>query len=876
MTRFLNLFRRRRLDGQMDEEFQFHLDLLTTQFINKGMNREEAERQARRHFGSVDAVQEAYRDQRGVAWISDFLADLRHGARLLRRDPGFSAVAVLTMALGIGANSAIFSFVNAVYLRPAPYPNADRLVDVVNEVRGRWNGPTHTSRRYLYFKEHAKSFEEVAASRGGGATTLILGGEAFQVSSLRVSHNYFRALGVEPLAGRFFLSEEDEPGGEKVAILGHGLWQRRFGGNLDALNQTIDVGGEAHTIVGIARADPVSRAGLFLPNRARPVNDGTNTTVIGLLREGVSMEQGSQDLNQAMQNYKREFAAEQRREFHREATARAAPFGSWMRQFSTPLGILSAAVALILLVACGNLANLLLARATARVREIAIRLSVGAGRGRMIRQLLAESLLIAFLGAVVGLLLARWTLPALVRLNPIPISTLTPITIDWVVVAFTAALAIGTTLLFGLFPAFAATRLNAHGALKETGSNCTARGRTGLLRKSLVAAEVALSLILLIGAGLLVRTLVKLISVHPGVDATNVLAAKMPMQGQRYGTTAKGAALFRRGLDRLRDNPAVEFAAVVNNLPMERGLNLVALIPGSESADDWKLIDWRFVSADYFRLLRIPLQAGRLFNEADSGNAERVAIVNQEFVRRYLGKENPVGRLLQVVSGKSDPHRTIVGVVGDVKSNNFRVPAQPTVFVPVDQATDEHFRIASGYFPVCWLIRGRDSRSNLTTFVESELKSLDPLQPVSGITPLEELRQTAVQSDRSMMILLSGFAILALVLSAAGIYGVMSYTVAQRAGEIGIRLALGASIPSMIGSVVRQGAVVAFLGVIAGVGAAIGLTRFLQAFMFGVKPADPLTFAVASLFLLGVAAVASLVPALRIARLDPVRALRAE
>lgn len=875
MSRLMNLFRKARLDRQMDEEFQFHLDMLVEKLMSNGMTREQALAEARREFGSLELVRDQYRDQRGVPWLAELLTDLRHGLRLMRRNPGFTLVAILTMALGIGATSAIFSFVNAVYLRRAPYPNADRLVDVVNEMRGFWNGPYHTSRRYLYLKERAKSFEELAASRGGGASTLVMQGEAEQVDMSRVSSNYFRTLGVAPQVGRFFLAEEDRPGGANVAVLGFGLWQRRFGGSSAILNQSIEVGGELLTVVGVAPPDPAMRTSLFVPLRARPISDGTNTWVVGILRPGMSLQQASLELASLMEDYKREFGAGGR-EFHPESTLRAGPYGSVVRQSGTPLWILSAAVGLMLLVACGNIANLLLSRATVRVREMSVRVAVGAGRGRLIRQLLAESLLISLMGSGAGLALAYIGLPLLTALNPLPFTPLTPVSIDWTVVGFAIILAMVTTLLFGLYPALAAARLDTSTALKDNAAGSTARRGAGWLRRVLVAAEVAMSLVLLIGAGLFVRSLVNLIRTDPGVDFTHAVAGKMPLQGNRYGSTAEASLLFRKGLERLLADPAVESAAVVNNLPMERGLNLVSWVPGTEKAEEPKLMDWRFVTPSYFQTLRIPLLNGRLFEETDANNAAGVAIVSREFARRYFKDQDPIGRPIHIMreSPDRDRPRLIVGVVGDVKSENFKVTGPPTVYVPLEQAPDGLLKTAAYFYPVCWIVRTKPG-SRAADF-DSQLKALDPMQPFSGFQPLEALRETALRRDRSMMILMSCFATIALLLAAIGIYGVMAYTVSQRTNEIGIRMALGATGTEVVAMIVRQGLLVTLSGILVGAAGAYSLSRLMAALIFGIKPADPATFLTASVVLVLTAAVASFVPALRIAKLSLVRAIRAE
>lgn len=871
MSRLWNVFRKAKLDRQLDEEFRFHVDMLTEHHLKRGLTREQAEREARREFGALEAAKDAYRDQRGWPWLEDWVLDLRHAVRLLLRYPGFSAVAVITMALGIGANSAVFSMVNAAFLRQVPYPNAARLVDIARDIGGRLDSPYHNSRRYLYFKERVRALEEVAASRGGGTLNLIRNGEAEPVTALRISANFFRTLGIEPSLGRSFRQEEESPQGNAVAILSYSLWQQRFGGDPGILGQAIDLDGKPFTAVGVMppHFTAIPRADVWIPLRPRPVNDGRNTLVFGLLRPGRSREEASREVAQLIGSYRQDFPGEYR-EFAPNESAAVTPFGIVQRFSSRPLWVLFGAVGLILLIACSNLANLLVARATGRLREIATRAALGAGRGRIVRQLLAESLLISALGSVLGLVLAAWTIPVLVRMSPVPLSDWSPVRVDGVVVGFTTALAVLTGMVFGLFPAFQVARLDLNDCMKTTPKRATGR-----LRRVIVAGEVALSLVLMIGAGLLIRTFASLVRTPLGVDPAGVLAGRMSLQSERYKTTAQTAQLFHRGLERFRQHPGVEAAAMVSDLPLERGMNLVAWIPGTPDAGEPKLTDWRYVSQEYFRLLRIPLLAGRLFTEADGPKAAPVVLINQQFARRYFGRENPIGRVIHVMQHTPEPDRprVVVGVVGDVKSNEFKRAAQATVFVPFEQAPDGYLRLGGG---VHWLVRSRGAASGLAAFMQKEMKTIDPLLPFVSFRTLEEVREKAIRSDRSMMIWLASFAALAVILAAVGIYGVISYLVAQRTNEIGIRIALGASRPRIVRSIVMEGIGLAGAGIVLGVAGALVLTRFLQSFVFGVKTTDPLTFALAASFLLAIAGIACLAPALRIARLDPMRALRAE
>ncbi len=866
-------------NSRLDEEFAFHLDQLKRQFVAKGMSEADAEREARRQFGNRTSLAEAYKDQRGVPWLQDFLSDLRHAARMLLRNPGFATIAVLTLALGIGANTAIFSLVNAAYLRSAPYANAGRLVDIVHDRGGRREGDSHNSRRYMFWKERARSFEHLGAWRGGGDLTLIAGGEAQQVRTIRVSANFFDLISVKPVLGRTFTPEEDRPGGPDVVILSWGLWQSRYGGDPQILTRSINLGGKLASVAGVLGRDFswLTPRDLWMPLQAKPSNDGSNTGVFGLLRPGVTFDQASREVGDLLEQYRREYPDEEG-EFSPGERAAVTRFDSATRQNGKPLLILFGAVGLTLLIACANLGNLLVARATGRIREVAIRATLGAGRGRIVRQMLAESMLIALAGAAGGVALAYVLLPGLRLVSPVSFPAWEQLSVDWTVLGFTACIAIFTGLLFGAFPAWQASRLDLHEAIKEGGSKGSAGRKTGRLREIVVATEVALSLMLLVGAGLFLRTFANLMSVNSGVDSTNVMTAQMPLQGEKYATRSATAAMVRRGLERLRALPGVESAAVVTNLPMERGLNLVTWVPGTADPDGPKLTDWRYVTTDYFSVMRIPLVAGRLFTAADNESAEAVALVNQEFVRRYFKGENPVGRTMQVLKQSQIPDRLriIVGVVGDVKSEDLRRRAPATTFVPLEQAPDSHIQIANSFFQAGWVVRTRGASQDFAGVLQRELKAVDPMQPVSGVRTLDDIRSNAVKSERSMMILLGGFALLALLLAAAGIYGVIAYSVAQRSREIGIRMALGATAGEVVRSIVGQGAIVAAIGVLAGVAGALGLSRLVSGLVFGIKPNDPLTMVTASLVLLVIALVASAAPALKAARTDPSLTLRAE
>ncbi|MBI3664829.1 MAG: ABC transporter permease [Acidobacteria bacterium] len=808
--------------------------------------------------------------------MSDTFQDLRYAARTLGRSPGFTATAVLTLALGIGANTAIFSVVNAVLLRPLPYPEPERLVDIMRRYRG-FDDNGQSGAEFLFYREHCRSFERLAAFDGvSSGLNLVVGGEAEYVRALGASADYFRVFGAEPARGRSFQEEEDRPDGANVAVLSHALWQRRFNCDPDIVGRAVSLGGRAYTIVGVTPAgfNSIPPADVWTALHPSPRNEDPNFDVVGRLKAGVTLAQAQSEMDAVGEAFRRQSARAQ----EDRSVPWLRPLQSYLARSVRPaLLVILGAVGVVLLIACVNTANLLLVRASSRAREIAIRAALGAGRQRIVRQLLTESVLLALAGGGLGLLVARWSVPGLLALTPAEYSIWQHVGVDGTVLGVTVALSLLTGIVFGLAPALEITRLDLSEAFKAGGGRTTSGRRAGWLRQALVVAEVALCMVLLVGAGLLVRTFMNLRRVNPGLDPHNVLTAQMSLYGDRYRTAEKLAAFYESGLARIRQLPGVEGAAVISNLPIERGLNMPAFLVDGPLAGETRMSDWRYITPDYFRVMKIPLLAGRYLEEADTARSANVAVVNQEFARRYFANGEAIGRHIQTFRGADGERaREIVGIVGDVKERGLDGPARPVMHVPVSQAPDRALGATHYWFQVSWVVRAREGGSGLIADMQQKVRAVDPEQPFSGFRTMEQVMAGSLRQQQFQMMLLGLFAALALALAAAGIYGLISYSVVQRTQEIGIRLALGATAGSLVRAIVWQGTALAGAGVAAGLIAALALTRLLERFVFGVGTADPATFLGVAMLLVAVAAAASLIPALRVVRLNPMDTLRVE
>ena len=813
------------------------------------------------------------RDSLRFRWFDTIGQDVRYAIRSLRRTPSFTIAALLTLALGVGANTAIFSVVHAVLLKPLPYPEPDRIVQLVRRTQGN-ESAGHTGLRYMFFRDNMRSMQAMAAWRGLTGFNLSTGDQAEYVKAMPVSKEFFSVFGVRARYGETFDETHDRTGGIDAVVLSSGLWTRMFGGNPAAVGSTISLGDRPYTVIGVLPREfqTIPPADLYVPLRPSTTGPGGgfNYAVAGRLNDGVSLEQANAEASSLFASF---------RDAHPDAmikTEYAAAFipyqGSTVQYARPGLLLMLGAVGMLLLIACANTANLLLARASARGREIAVRAALGAGRSRLIRQLLTESVLLFLAGGTLGILCAYWAVPALLTLTPTSYTVYQDARVDLTVLSAMLGVCAVTGLIFGLAPAMSLSRHDAGDALKHDGTRTTTGYESAWIRRGLVVAEIALCMLLLVGAGLLIQTFVRMRAIDPGFDPRGLLTARMSLQGDRYATTADFNRFFDQALERIRRIPSVQAASIVNGVPIERGLNLnVDVLDGPELVER-AVVDWRYASLNYFGTMRIPIVSGRPFNQGDRAGASPVAVVSEEFARRFLKGTNPLGHHIRVF--RDDGSIEIVGVAKDLRERGLTGRPIPLMYVPITQANIAGIRASHTYFPMSWVVRTQSAGPEIIGAVREAMRTTDPKQPFSAFATMEDVKSMSMTSEAFQMRLLSGLASLGLLLAIAGIYGLIAYTVAERSREFGIRMALGATRGRILQHVLRQGAVLASIGVVIGTGGALALNRTLKDFVYGISTVDPFTFVVVGLLLIGAASVASLVPALRAVRLNPVAALR--
>ena len=873
LSRIAGLFGQRRRDSELDEEVRFHLQMTAEHYQRRGLPADEAWRAARREFGGVMQVKEAYRDQRGLPWIETLIQDARYGMRSLLHTPGFTLAALLTLALGIGANTAIFSVVNAVLLRPLPYPEPDRIVALMRRhPEGEWN--RHTGRRYLEFRDHLRGVDGVAAWLGSSGVNLVTGDRAEFVRVMRVSSEFFAVFGVPPAIGQTFTREQDVSGGPALVILGDEIWRRTFGADPGVIGQSILLGEQSLTVIGVMPSsfEPPARADLYVPLRPSTSGPGGgfNYHVVARLSPGVSIQQANAVAAGIWESTRTSFPNEMVRN---ELPSAFAPLQHDLSSsVQSPLLMMFAAVGLLLLIACANTANLLLARASGRGREIALRAALGAGRTRIIRQLLTESVLLSVTGACLGILLAVWAVPALLALTPPGFTVNREVGIDATVLMATMAAAIVTGLLFGLGPALSLSGNSLVEAFKDDRTRGSGSGRSTRVRQALVVSEMAVCMLLLIAAGLLIQTFVRMRAVDLGFNPDGVLTARMSLQGERYAKMDDLNRFFDRGLDRLRRIPGVQSAAVVSGVPVEFGLNLnVDILDGPVKLEN-QLTDWRYASIGYFETMGIPIVAGRAFQDRDRTGAPPVAVVSESFARHFYKGTEALGRHIRVFD--TDGTIEIVGIAKDVREQGLVDELPALMYVPVTQANRAGVAASHTYFQMSWVVRAGHTGPDLIGRIREEIRSIDPKQPITLFRTMLEVKDAAMSLQKFQMTLLAIFAVIGLLLATAGLYGLISYSVLQRTREFGIRVALGATQGDILRSVIWSGILLSILGVAIGIAAATVMTRTLQNFVWGVSTLDPYTFGAVSVILMMVALVATLIPALRAVRLNPVAALR--
>ncbi len=869
---------RRQVEQDFSQELEEHLELLTEENLRRGMAEEDAMRAAKLRLGGMTQLRETHRELHGWLMLETILQDAGYALRTLRKSPGFTMVCVLTLGLGMGASTTIFSVVNAVLLRPLPYPNHERLVRIEERHGGTFGlgaaGLDFANATYANFNDlrrDGKTIENISAFREW-RFNLAGDGEPEQVPGALVSGEFFAALGSKPTLGRMITPEDDAPGGDNhVAVISDALWQSRFGAAPGIVGKTVRVNAEDYRVIGVMPRGfdypekseiwcPLVPGGQFRGNRRAHL-----LTVIADLRAGEQMGSVQGEISAIAEQIEKQNPGVD----PDLAIAAVSLKKSLVAPVQPALLVLMFAVGLLLMMACANLANLLLARAAARQKELAIRTAVGAGRARIARQLLTESLVVALLGAGLGLAVAVWSLQFIKALDLPDIPRLGAISIDWEVLCFTLLLSICTGLLFGLAPALSGTKTDLNISLKEGAAASTGGSRRGSTQ-TLVVPQFALAVVLLVGAGLLGNSFVRLLRVNPGFRQDGVLTLGLFLSPVEYPERdVKSAVLLQQILANVRSIAGVRSAGLVTALPITGGPDTDFAIAGRPlpPSNDEPSADIRSVDAGYFRTMGIPLLAGREFTDADNATGQRVMLINQTMARQYWPRENPIGQVVTMKDWGPPLTGEIVGVVGDVKTNGLDEAVGPMIYWP-------YFQFPQLFNTI--VVRAEGEPSSLVPAVKAAVWAVDRNQPIAKIETLEQLLSASLARRRLYMILLGIFAAAALLLASVGIYGVMSYSVNQRTQEMGIRIAVGAERKDVLRLILGQGARAALLGIAVGIATALALTRLMTSLLFGVSARDPLTFAGVATLLTLVGLGASFLPARRATRVDPIVALRHE
>lgn len=866
------LHSRHRVEREIDDELRFHVEMETEKLVRKGMPPGEARREALRRFGGVERFKEEVRDVDGVSLVEGTWNDLRFGLRVLRKNPVFSAVAVVTLALGIGAGTAIFSVVKGILLEPLPYPEPGELVTVWSDYTGR-DGP---EREWLAFPDfhdvrtQVASIEE-AGVYGGWRPTLTGTGEPERLEGGQVTRGMLtRVLGVEPLLGRGFLEEEDRPDGPRAVLLGHGLWTRRFGRDPEVVGQTVTLSEQPYTVVGVLPADfrpPfLTDAEIWTTLQQDMANNCGRgcVTLRGLARlgPGIPVERAEEEVRALGRRLAAEYP-----DSNTGVGLTVIPLqDDLVGELETPLWLLLGAAGFLLLIACVNVANLLLGRLAAREGELAIRSTLGAGRGRITRQLVVETALLFFLGGGLGVLLAYGGVELLVRLAPPETPRLENVGVDGTVLGFALAATLATASIFGLLPALRAGRSDLQGALRSEGRG-SAGGGGARLRSGLVVAQTALALVLLVGAGLMIRTFQGLREVDPGFEPEGVLALRLSLPTNRYPDGPERIQFYEGLLERLRALPGVTAVGSVNSLPMEgRNSDVSYSVEGRPPPEPGREPGtWiRVVSPGYLEAIGTPIVRGRGLTESDTEETPLVIVINETLAEEVFPGEDPIGKRISF----GDPWREIVGVAADIRNFGVRRSSEPATYIPYAQVPFTEMALV--------LRTEAADPATLTPAVRRAVAELDPRLAASGIRPLVEIVRGTQTVERFSLGLLGLFAAVAVLLASVGLYGVVSYTVTRRLREMGVRITLGADAGAIRTLVVGRSLALAGVGVVLGLGAALALTGYMESLLYQVSPTDPVTFAGTALLLLAVAAAASAVPAWRAGRVDPMEVLRSE
>ena len=874
------LFRRKQFDHDMDEEMRVHLELHEKEYSQNGFSPEEAHMAARKNFGNALAIREVSHDSWGWAWLEHLGQDLRFAFRTFAKNPGFTAVAILTLALGIGANTAIFSVVYGVLLQPLPYKDASRLV-VLNETTPKVGTVSVSYPNFLDWRRQCHAFSQMSAVHDVGFN---LAGvtQPENVSGEAVSPNFLSMIGVRPFLGRDFDASEEKPGTSPVVLLSYELWQSHMGSDRNAIGRTITLDGRSFTIVGVLppnfrsldKASVMLPIGVWATNNSEESNDRGargDMIVIGRLTPNITFAQARTEMEGIAARLAKEYPATN----DQFGVALQSIRDAFVSDARPAILVLFGAVMFVLLIACANVANLFLVRGAARTKEIALRMAFGASRNRIIRQMLTESFVLAFLGGILGLALATGGIGGIARLIPMDMLSGASVNLNGAVLFFAAGIVVLAAFIFGLAPAMHFTRPDVQSELKEGGRTASASAAQNRLRGALAIAEISLALILLVGAGLMMKSLYKLMSVNPGFRPDHVVIMEMDLRTQQYSKDPALLNFWQQVLDRVRALPGVEDAAVGTVIPLAgehsraditvEGIALPK--PGNYPHPDYHEVSPGFIST-----LGIPLVRGRTFTDTDKQGAPLVGMVNARLAGQYWPNDDPIGKRFMFghpdPTGKRPPKWiTVVGVVGDTKLYGLANPSRLEVYVSSLQYPGSNMNL---------VVKSRTDPAALISAIRGAVASIDKDQPIFAISTMNQLVSDSLGTRRITLILLGAFSGLALVLAAIGIYGVISYSVAQRTHEIGIRMALGAQPIDVLRMVLKQGAKIAFAGVAIGVMVSLGLTQLMSSLLFSVSAADPLTFAGVAILLVLVALLACYIPARRALRVDPMVALRYE
>ncbi|MDQ6828461.1 MAG: ABC transporter permease [Gemmatimonadota bacterium] len=871
--------------ADVDEELRFHIESRVADLVAHGMTPEQARREAVDRFGNVDDItktlhtlsEEREQAMQRSEWMHSMAQDLRYAIRQLLKSPALAIIAIITIALGIGANSAIFSVVNAVLLRPLPYAHSDRLMLLSERYPGGVDGNVSVG-NFTDWRARSRSFEAMSAE-AGETVNLTGNGEPVRLSGARVTASFFRTGYMRPELGRYFLEEEDQPGAPHVVVLSHPLWTTRFATDPAIVGKSVELNGERYTVIGITPKEyslTPDDEQLWTPAAftAEQINehDEHALSVFGLLKPGVTLEAAQRELSAIEKDLHDRYP--------RTGTPTDAGVASLrtllIRDYRTQLLVLLGAVGFVLLIACGNVANLLLARASSRQKEIAIRSALGAGRARIVRQLLTESLVLALVGGAAGLVIAHFGIRFLVTMSPPGVPRLGEASLSGGVLGFTVLVTLGCGIVFGLVPAVRAARADLQGTLKEGGKGSAMGASRDRLRSLLVVTEVAVALVLLVGAGLLVRSAVLLQAVKPGFDPSGVLSFRIALPKERYGDPERARQGFDRILEQVTALPGVRSAAITSTAPFGGGGQNGLLVEG-RPFDDKNVImsTLRMTTPRYFETMRVPVLHGRIFNDRDIAGNPKVMMINETLAKAAFPGGDAIGKRIACCEGgpnREPSWKEVIGVVGDVRAWGLGNEIRPEFYLPIPQAPAASWNWIDRSMTI--VARTAGDPASLTKAAQRAVWSVDPTLPLYQVRTLTEAMERTTASTRFNMLLLTMLGATGLVLAAVGIYGVIGYFVSQRTHEIGIRMALGASATNVQGMVVRQGALLALAGVALGLIASLALMRALATLLFGVTPRDPVTLVGVGALLAAVAIVASYIPARRATKVDPLSALR--